>query len=116
MAGSKAGTFDKLVRIERPVADASFDGAGSGQWALVDEVWANLRDLLPSRGERLANGIGAATRPARVRIRARDDVTPDMRFVHGMRVMPIVSGPAKLDADDAIEFMVETYRPAGNAA
>lgn len=117
-----AGELDRRIRIEKPVADDSFDGAGSGSWDLVATVWANIRDALPSRGERIAEGINAAARPSRVRIRYRADVTPDMRFVMTTRdpakprIMRIVSGPAELGHHDVLEFMVEEYRPAGNAA
>lgn len=108
--------FDKLVRIERPVADDSLDGAGSGSWTLVDEVWMNVQDVLPSRGERLNEGINIATRPARVRMRYRTDITTGMRFVHGARVMQIVAGPAEIGRREQIEYMVEDYSVAGNAA
>lgn len=111
-----AGKLDRRIRIERPVADSSLDGAGSGSWALLAEVWAEVRDVLPSRGERLEGGFNLAARPARVRIRYRDDVTPDMRFVMDGRVMQIVSGPAELGRRDGLEFMVEEHRPAGNGA
>ncbi|HEY0130117.1 MAG TPA: head-tail adaptor protein, partial [Allosphingosinicella sp.] len=59
------------------------------------------------------------TRPARIRIRFREDVTADMRFVLGSRVMQIVAGPAEatdLEPRQAVDFMVEDYRPAGNPA
>lgn len=111
-----AGSLDRLIRIERPVADTSFDGAGSGNWILVAQVWAEVQDALPSRGERIANGINVAARPARVRMRYRDDVTAEMRFVLDGRVMQIVSGPAEIGRRAALEFMVEEYRPAGNPA
>lgn len=111
-----AGSLDRRVRIERPVADTTFDGAGSGSWALVDEVWADVQDMLPSRGEKIANGINVAARPARVRMRWRDDVDGSMRFVMGDRVMQIISGPAELGRRDGIECMVEDYSSAGNAA
>ena len=62
MPGLDRGSLDKFIRIERPVADAGFDGAGSGSWELVDEVWANVQDALPSRGERLAGGVGGRRR------------------------------------------------------
>ncbi|WP_245653604.1 head-tail adaptor protein [Sphingomonas pituitosa] len=109
------------VRIERPVADTSLDGAGSGTWALVKEVWAEVQDKLPSRGEKLADGINAAARPARVRIRFRDDVASNMRLVVlrkkvPVRIMQIISGPAELGTREGLEFMVEDYRPAGNPA
>lgn len=112
----RAGDLKDLVRIERPVADESFTGAGSGSWALVDEVWAEVRDLLPSRGERLADGINLATRPARVRMRYRDDITSAMRIVFGSRVMQIVTQPARLMAGDGIEFMVLDFSTAGGGA
>ena len=110
------GTLDRRIRIERPVADASFDGAGSGTWEPVATVWASVQDALPSRAEKLGEGINMAARPARVRMRFRADVTPDMRFVMGARIMQIVSGPAELGRREALEFMVEEYRPAGNPA
>ena len=110
------GTLDRRIRIERPIADDSFDGAGSGTWEQVTTVWANVKDALPSRAERLGEGINMAARPARVRMRYRADVTADMRFVMGERIMQIVSGPAELGRREALEFMVEEYNPAGNPA
>lgn len=110
------GSLNRRIRVERPVADATFDGAGSGTWERVAEVWCSVLDALPSRGERLADGINAAARPSRVRMRYRDGITPDMRFVMGSRIMQIVSGPAELGHRDGLEFMVEEYSPAGNAA
>ena len=56
-----AGELPDTIRIERPVTDEAFDGAGSGRWELVeDEVWAGVVDMLPSRGEKLAEGINVA--------------------------------------------------------
>jgi head-tail adaptor len=125
---SLASRLKDRIRIERPVADNSLDGAGSGSWALVqDEVAAEVEDMLPSRGERIADGLKVSSRPARVRLRQRDDIKPNMRFVLGAtvvdesvdysaaRIMQIVAGPAKLGRD-AVEFMVEDYSPAGNPA
>ncbi|SFK44534.1 phage head-tail adaptor, putative, SPP1 family [Sphingomonas sp. NFR04] len=113
--------LNRRVRIERPVADTSLDGAGSGTWALVKEVWAEVQDTLPSRSEKLADGINVTARPARVRIRYRDDVASNMRLVLlrkkvPVRTMQIVSGPAELGTREGLEMMVEEYRPAGNLA
>ncbi len=110
------GTLNRRVRIEQPTAADGFDGAGSGTWGLVAEVWANVQDMLPSRGEKLAEGINVTARPARVRIRFREGITSNMRFVMGGRVMQIISGPAELGFRDGLEFMVEESRPAGNPA
>jgi head-tail adaptor len=112
----RIGQLNRRIRIERPVADDSLDGAGSGDWVLVGEAWASVQDALPSRGERLADGINVAARPARVRMRYRTDVTPNMRFVMGDRVMQIIAGPAELGFRQGLEFMVEDYDPAGNPA
>lgn len=123
-----ASRLRDLIRIERPVADSSFAGAGSGTWALVEEVRAEVKDVLPSRAEKLAGGINVATRPARVRMRYRSDVTPDMRLVLGARVvndvvdysnariMQIIAGPAELGNREGVEFMAENYSTAGNTA
>lgn len=112
-----ASRLNRSLRIERPIAGEGFADAGSGTWSPVDEVWAEVQDVLPSRGERLsASGINLAARPARVRMRYRDDITSDMRFVMGARVMQIISGPAEIGFREAVEFMVEDYSTAGNAA
>lgn len=120
--GLAAGMLNRELRIERPVAETSFTGAGSGSWVLVDTVRANVRDVLPSRGESLANGVSAYKRPARVRMHRRSDLTGDMRFIIKAkrlgevdRTVQIVSGPADVETG-GIEFMVEEYSPAGNGA
>lgn len=111
-----ARTLDRRVLIQRPVPDESFDGAGSGQWENVDTVWASVQDALLSRAERLADGINVASRPARVRMRFRADVTASMRFVVADRIMQIIAGPAELGRRDGLEFMVEEYSLSGNGA
>jgi len=122
--------LDRRIRIERPVADTSLDGAGAGTWGLVTETWAQVQDALPSRGEKLADGINVATRPARVRIRYRAGITPDMRVLVGRnlkdaegqpywqtgRTAQIITEPAEIGRRQWLEFMVEEYRPAGNGA
>lgn len=116
----KASRYNRRIQIERPIADESFDGAGAGKWEAVGlPVWASVVDALPSRGEQLADGINVATRPAKVRMRFRTDVTAAMRFVMDKpfpRVMQIIAGPAEVGFRDEVEFMVEDYSTAGNAA
>lgn len=120
---SLASRMDRRIRIERPIADTSLDGAGAGTWEKVGDTWAEVLDVLPSRGERQANGVNLAARPSRIRMRYRPDVTPDMRFIikakragESDRTVQIVSGPAYVENDDGIEFMVENYSTAGGGA
>jgi head-tail adaptor len=125
----KKGVLDRRIRIERPQADASFKGAGSGTWQPVVEVWANVQDVPPSRGERLAEGINVASRPARVRMQYRGGISSSMRVLIGHyedvdgertwftdRTVQLITEPAELGFRDGLEFMVEEYRPAGNGA
>lgn len=122
---SLASRLRDRIRIERPVADDSLDGAGSGSWELVqDDVAAEIEDMLPSRGERIANGINVTAGPARVRVRYRTDITSSMRVVEILsdsgndidgRILQIVTRPAKLGRE-ALEFVCEEYVPAGNPA
>lgn len=74
-----ASKLNRRVRIEKPVPNDDVNGAGSGFWESIGDAWAEVQDLLPSRGERYEGGINLATRPARVRLRYRTDVTPEMR-------------------------------------
>lgn len=111
------GAMNDWIVIERPVADDSFTGAGIGTWVPLDEgCWAEVQDSLPSRAERMEGGFTVSARRARVRMRFREDITPAMRFVMGARAMQIISGPAELGRQDGLEFMVEDFTSAGNAA
>ena len=116
----KASRYNRRIQIERPVADTTFDGAGSGAWEPVGSpIAASVVDTLPSRSEKLADGINIATRPARVRMRFRTDLDASMRFVMTKpfpRVMQIIAGPAEVGVREEVEFMVEDYSSAGNAA
>jgi head-tail adaptor len=111
-----ASRYNRRLRIERPTADDSFDGAGSGDWKRVADTWASVLDVLPSRAEKLGEGINITNRPARVRMRFRTDIDATMRFVMGARVMQIISGPAEVGLREEVEFMVEDFSPAGNGA
>lgn len=119
-----ASRYNRRLRVERPIADESFAGAGSGEWEHVGDIWASVQDVLPSRAERLGEGINITSRPARVRTRYRNGInastdsgiTSSMRFVMGDRIMQIVSGPAEVGFREELEFMVEEYSPAGGGA
>lgn len=121
----RSGDLNRKIRIQRPVVDTAFDGAGSSTWEdlTAAPLFANVQDTLPSRGERLADGLNIATRPARVRIRWRTDVAAYMRVLIGEKVdgewqtyrtAQIVTPPAEIGFRRGLEFMIEDYSTAGN--
>ncbi len=118
----RSSRYNRRLQVERPVPDTSLDGAGSGAWEPVGSpIAASVVDVLPRRDndETKANGITLATRPARVRMRFRTDLDASMRFVMTKpfpRVMQITAGPAEVGVREEVEFMVEDYSSAGNAA
>ena len=108
-------TLDDKVTIERPtkVRDPAYNTLVEG-WELVAEnIWANAQDVLPRRGETVANGLATSARSTRLRVRKHHQLAPEMRVtLHGRfgdRVMRIVSGPALLDDRDHIQCMLEGY-------
>lgn len=82
-------------------------------WEPLATVWAEVQDILPSRSESIAEGISLARRPARVRMRYRDDLDSSMRLVVNGRSLNIVAGPAELGFRDGLEFMAEELSTQG---
>jgi len=85
-------------------------------WTTLATVWAEVQDMLPSRGEKIADGIDIARRPCRVRMRYRSDVDSTMRLVASDRTLVIVAGPAELGNREGIEFMCVELSTAGQDA
>lgn len=114
------GPLDRRIRIEEPVSitDTTY-GPQPGTWTSYATVWANVQEMLPSRGERLAAGIEIAERPARVRTRYIPGLTANMRVVYldrDERVMKILTPPVEIGRKQGWEFMVADYSTAGDVA
>jgi len=115
------GAMNREVVIQRRTETQDpIYGTAIVTWADLATVWAEVQDILPSRAERVAEGIDIARRPARVRMLYRDDVTTDMRFkVLGRggseadRVMQIIAGPAELGFRERVEFVAEELTTGG---
>jgi len=116
MVSLAAGSLDRRIRIERKARPGGRGKAGQETWEPVATVWAQVTDALPSRGERLSEGMTMAARPARIRMRFRADITSDMRVVYGDRIMQITAGPAELGRREGLELMAEDYSTAGGGA
>ncbi|HEY0823060.1 MAG TPA: head-tail adaptor protein, partial [Ramlibacter sp.] len=77
------------------------------------------QEVLPSRGESTAGGINIAERPARVRTRYVEGITPAMRVVYldrDERVMKILTQPVEIGRRQGLEFMVADFTTSGDAA
>ncbi|EPR09875.1 hypothetical protein M527_07035 [Sphingobium indicum IP26] len=83
------------------------------EWVPLGSVWAEVRDLLPSRAERVAEAVDLAQRPSRVRMRYRTDVDTTKRLSWDGRTFLIVSGPAELGNREGIELVAEELSTVG---
>lgn len=116
MGGIARGRLNDLIRFERKSRPAGLGQAGKETWAEVATVWAEVQDVLPSKSERLTEGMTMAARPARITMDWRDDITSDLRIVFGARVMQITAGPATIGLRSGIELMAQEYSTAGGGA
>lgn len=112
------GRLDRRITFERPgmTRDPDLNTPIAGSWQAVCTVWAQVQDNLPSRGEKLADGIDIAQRPARIRMRWRTDIDSSMRILCEGRVLQIVAGPAELGRRDGLELMAVEYSSAEGVA
>lgn len=112
-----AGKLNRRVTILRriEVQDTTYGGFVA-TWSTLATVWAEVQDMLPSRAERMAEGVEIARRPCRVRMRYRSDVTSAMRLRIDGREYRIVGGPAELGQREGIEFVAEHLTTEGSEA
>ncbi|MCW1431400.1 head-tail adaptor protein [Novosphingobium sp. JCM 18896] len=117
-----AGSHNREVEIQsrETTIDPIYGTNEEVQWTTIATVWAEVQDMLPSRAERVDNGISMSQRPTRVRMLFRDDVTSAMRFVvkgrspgEADRVLRITAGPAELGFRERVEFMAAEYSSSG---
>ena len=111
-----ASKLHTRIRIERKlVARDPQYGTEDVTWGQFACVWAEVRDILPSKAERLADSIQIGRKPARIRIRYLAGLAADMRIIIDNRIHQIISGPATLGRRDAMEIMVEEHSSVGAA-
>lgn len=111
-----AGKLDTRIRFEQRVGTQDPRlGSYSYTWEEVATVWADVQDMVPSRAERIADGIAIQMRPTRVRIRYRTGITSDMRVIIGSDTYRIVGGPAELGRRERLEMVCEVLTTEGVA-
>jgi head-tail adaptor len=111
----KAGELDRRVTIlvRNDVKDAVY-GTKLALWFPHATVGANVREILPPRGDHAAGEMSMARRQLRIRMRWRDDVSQANRIMIGNgNQMRIVAGPAMIGRRDGLEIMVEELSTEG---
>ena len=103
----------RLVVEHRTTTQDPEYGTAIEIWAVFKRLRGEVQDLLPSRGESVAEGIDIAKRPCRIRIRRRDDITSDMRVKIGARTLRIVTMPAEINRGRDTEFVAEELTTEG---
>jgi len=119
----RAGRLDRLVTVEQPVhtVDPTYGTrittweplATTGSPPEADKFYASVQDVLPGRSEGVQNGVVLNRDMTRIRMRWRNDITPDMRItVHGSTdvIYQIIAGPVEVDGRERmIELTCEKY-------
>lgn len=114
------GTLDKKITLwQRTNARDPDYNTPSGGWVpFAKDIWASVQDFLPSRGERVADGVILTQLPKRIRIRYRDGVDSTMRVTIGAdpieSAIEIVAGPAELGRRDGQEFVAQSISTTGD--
>jgi head-tail adaptor len=113
-----AGILDRVVQILGPTKVVNpIYGTRDTTWAPIADVRAEIQDVLPSRGSTLADGIEITSRPARVRMRWRADVTQSTRLKIDGLEYKVVAGPAEIGErrKSWMELLVERLSTEGNS-
>ncbi len=84
-------------------------GTRAVTWDVLAEVWANVQDDLPPRGENLADDVLIARQTCRIEIRWRNDITSDLRLTIAGRdgEWRIITPPAEYGRRESLIFKAE---------
>lgn len=110
----KAGKLDTRITILQQIStrDPEFNERVNS-WIPFRTCWAQVTDMLPSRADRVEDGINLANRPARIRMRWAEGITTAMRVQIGTRLLRIISGPAMLGRREGLELVAEELTTQG---
>lgn len=102
--------LNKRCRIERKTATQDVNyGTEVINWTLLDVVWCNVQDVLPSKSESVKNDLVIGRKASRFRCGYRKDIDMSMRIILDGDTYQIVSDYAEIGNKQYIEFMIEKY-------
>lgn len=116
------GGHNREVVIEQrgTTQDPLYGTAIENDWTTVATVMAEVQDMLPSRAERIEEGISVRQRPTRIRMNYRDDIDSSMRLrvkarspQEADRLLSIIAGPAELGFRRRMEFVAVEWSTQG---
>ena len=102
----QAGKLTQRIRIEAPESTQDEIGQPTQGWALVAEVWADIR-LLGGLESIRADVVTSSTQ-ASIRIRWRAGIDASMRVVHGATVYGIRSVNPDVARRQFVDLICET--------
>lgn len=105
----RAGRLDRRITIERPASTIDPEGAEVPGWATHATVWAEVH--MVAAKERLGAPQTLGVRTAKIRIRHRSDLGPEMRIRYGGAVWGI-DGIAELGRREALEILATAIEGA----
>ena len=105
------GFLNTRCRIERKVVTPdSVYGTDVITWTLLGVRWCSVQDVLPSRSEKVSQGMEVALNGTRLRLNYCTDIDSSMRIIINRpspTIYQIISGPAILGDKDGVECMIE---------
>ena len=104
----RAGTLNSYVRIEYRTGVQDEAGQLVDSWIELASMWANIKNR--SGAEAIRADQESSTVRTSIRVRYREDITADMRVVHGSRVYEIKAVLPAEDDGDRVDLVCETYR------
>lgn len=104
----RAGTLNSFVRVEYLTGVQDEAGQPVDEWVELASMWANIRNR--SGAEAIRADQEASTVRTSIRVRWREDITADMRIVHGARVYQIKAVLPAEDEGDKVDLVCENYR------
>lgn len=111
------GPLNTRGRIERQtVTQDQTVGTDVPVWTLVGVRWCGLQDVLPSRAERVRDGVEQSSNQTRIRLRYCTDLDTGMRIIVNRpepQIFRLIAGPAVLGDKDGVEFMAERLSTDG---
>lgn len=105
----KALNIRGRIEYRSTTQDATY-GTEVVTWALLGVRWMELQDVLPSRSEKVSEGMEVSQNQIRCRLNYCTDVTSGMRVIvnrPARTVYQIISGPRIVGDKQAIEVMLE---------